>query len=103
MTPLTDLDAQFVQLMDDNGLEHKPDAKHAHGLWLECPGCHNHRILVWFANPLSPPPVDETHSPPGRWTRSGTTLGDLTLAPSILIIQPCGWHGWVRDGKVINC
>ena len=43
---------------------------------------------------------------PNRWDMTGTIEGgDLTLSPSILCRlgnvanQPCGFHGFVRDGK----
>ncbi len=39
------------------------------------------------------------------WESSGTSLADLTLSPSIFINMhgnPPGWHGWIRDGEIVD-
>lgn len=52
--------------------------------------------------------VDDCDGRP-TWTQTGTLEGgDLTLSPSILCQlgnvanEPCGFHGWVRDGKWVT-
>lgn len=37
---------------------------------------------------------------PVRWSFSGSCLADLTLAPSILILHGCQWHGFVQQGQI---
>jgi len=37
---------------------------------------------------------------PTRWSVSGTSLKNLTIAPSILIEDSCGWHGFITNGEV---
>jgi len=38
------------------------------------------------------------------WKRvRGSTLDDLTLSPSYLVRQPCGLHGFVRNGCWEGC
>lgn len=58
------------------------------------------------------PTLDGSEMPPGRrlvWTReSGSTIEDITLAPSILfhpnVDASCkGWHGYVRNGNIETC
>jgi hypothetical protein len=36
------------------------------------------------------------------WQRVGETFEDLTLAPSILRMRTCDWHGYVTKGEIIT-
>ena len=80
----------------------------ADGVWFLCPKCFaanggivgTHAVLCWFVGKV-PDAVDPK---PGRWTPTGTDLGDLTFVPSegrsqsVLLTSGCGWHGHVVRG-----
>lgn len=80
------------------------------GLHFRCPcspGC-DRVISVPFENPVDgggPEPSAQV-----TWHRTGETLETLTLTPSIDFRHvagdfdptPAGWHGWVRDGELVN-
>jgi len=76
----------------------------ANAVLFDCP-CGQHVNLIAFEPtinaPLSPSGLSSNG---GRWKReSGTTLGDLTLAPSIAVKSAPGvecWHGYIRNGEV---
>ncbi len=94
---LVDLDANFfvhVQAGDREFLRHPPTAEGAHGVAFDDPNGSGNRINVWFANPL----CIQVKTGERGWTRTGTTLEDLTLSPSI---DAKGiWHGFVRSGTI---
>ncbi len=62
-----------------------------------------HRVVCWFSNPVgglvAPPEADHGSAHHPRWRASGATLEDLTLAPSVLLLTGCRWHGWVQGGE----
>lgn len=66
----------------------------------DCPmeGC-KHRIIVWFANPISGSPAPAECWPEPRWVRSGDSFDNLSLTPSINVADD--WHGWVTNGQVL--
>lgn len=68
------------------------------GISFKCPcGC-SPRIYLNIANPEDGgPSLGEP-----AWTRTGTEFADLTLAPSILRVGWCGWHGFVRAGEIVT-
>lgn len=85
----------------------------AQGIFLWCPCAYGnneraHGLIIPFANPRNAPALppghgphsrhDSTHHP--RWTMSGTSLGDLTLTPSVDVGTPSCWHGWITNGAV---
>lgn len=41
-----------------------------------------------------------THKGPGAWTRTGTPP-KLTVSPSILV--PDSYHGWLKEGILVEC
>lgn len=78
-----------------------------------CPKCYGensgkvgtHRIAIDFIGRATPD-VDCVHNDEGkpvRWSFQGTSLEDLTLGPSILILHGCAWHGFVEEGGVRTC
>lgn len=71
------------------------------GIMLSCPcGCASD-LYVPFDKPLDGgPPLDSDSR--HVWQRQGETFENLTLSPSILRIGGCGWHGWIRNGEIIN-
>jgi hypothetical protein len=78
----------------------KLDPKLTEGtLVFDCPACgpthpwHGHKIRVGF---------DAQHHEGNGcfWEKTGTTIKDLTLTPSIDGTPKCNFHGWVTNGKV---
>lgn len=70
------------------------------GVAFDCPICapeKDHMIFVPFMKMPNDKPRD-------LWEQSGDTFETLTLNPSIKITPnewfPCGFHGWVIQGKV---
>lgn len=78
------------------------EERHGVGLSFDCPcGCKA-RVYVPFTNPLDGKAPVFAEYP--TWERTGKTLRNLSLTPSILRSAPygCGWHGYVTDGKVLT-
>jgi hypothetical protein len=82
---------------------HGPDITlaEAQGLRFRCPCQDGHLIQIGFeGRGLEPHQASQARDgKASRWVVAGTGLADLTLSPSIDCV--C-WHGWVRDGEVIN-
>lgn len=65
-----------------------------------------------FDPPMGPGPVDPSLNARGIvWRRTGSTLDDITLTPSVDFkhsigltggggVVECRWHGWVQNGVV---
>lgn len=90
---LTDLNAEF--LSDTSG-------RVGHVIF-DCPcgdSDENHRCCIPFTPALDGAPYLAGGT---AWSRTGETLVDLTLSPSILRVEGCKWHGWIRNGEVIGC
>ena len=72
-----------------------------------CPKCFaanggpvgTHSILGSLAGRNMPHEAD----PNPRWHVSGQSLDNLTLSPSILFKDGCGWHGWITTGAAVTC
>lgn len=81
----------------------------ADGIWFLCPLCFaknggavgTHSVAVPFPNA---PNGAYIQGPNGTWPKwqvvGGTTLDDLQLSPSILLLSGCGWHGFVGSSGV---
>lgn len=102
---------------DANGTQHfvlydKATERRGMGMTFLCPVHKNHRLAVFFANPIDGLPPDVTAK--YRWHRDGQTFDDITLGPSIdasgnqadvnpqavgMIQTPC-WHGFIRNGQI---
>lgn len=46
--------------------------------------------------------IHDSTGQPVRWSASGTSYDDLTLAPSIQVNSGCRWHGFIENGGVRN-
>jgi hypothetical protein len=107
---LKDLEATFLQILDDKTYQMYVSLAEAHGVQFLCPKCFaandgkvgTHYVICWFRNRGVP---DDLTPKPGRWTPSGTDIDDLTFVPgeppmavSILLTSGCGWHGYVSNG-----
>lgn len=71
------------------------------GLTFNCPcGC-DRLMYVAFTNPMD---GGQPHINPGEptWQREGDTFDTLTLSPSILRLEGCKWHGFIRNGEVLT-
>lgn len=96
---LRDLDARFV----GSGGEGIAPKRTGIGMWFKCPCGKTHdeydRVFITFANPLDGgPPIDEKLP---KWRRTGETIDDISLEPSIQRTDPngCKWHGYVTNGE----
>lgn len=71
------------------------------GLIFDCPcGCRT-LAYVGFRNPIDGgEPFEDGHP---TWLREGDTFDNLSLSPSIHRRRACGWHGWIRNGEVLQC
>ena len=106
---LRDLHAQLLTYERD-GLgrvfHHKVGTlPHAQGMVLYCPKCFaehegpigTHQLALWFEH--RGVPAFATPGP-ARWTITGTSLDDLSLAPSIAVQGGCEWHGFIKRGRI---
>ena len=59
-----------------------------------------HGIICWFLDRGVPTDAEPL---PGRWAVSGSSYEDLTLSPSVLTTEGCGWHGFITGGAVTSC
>ncbi len=78
--------------------------RHGVGILFDCP-CRNHLdphpdCDILFENPLDGGPPVEGGGP--KWKREGDTFETLTLTPSILRSGACKWHGFIRNGEIVN-
>ncbi len=72
--------------------------REAVGIEFDCPcGSCGSPIFIPFANPPDGGPSIPYSI---TWQRKGSTFEDLTLAPSILRRNRCGWHGYVKNGEI---
>lgn len=104
---LRDLDAQIIGaggtgVFDADGSP--AELRTGVGLMFKCPcgAAHDEydRVFVAFANPIDgKPPVINAKQP--TWNRTGETIDDITLTPSIQRMDPggCRWHGYVTNGE----
>lgn len=75
--------------------------RHGVGVYFDCPcGC-DERCYVMFRNPTDGGPA-RLDGDTSSWERTGDTFEALTLAPSIYRRLGCGWHGWIRNGEIVN-
>jgi hypothetical protein len=104
---LADLEPQLVRYesgpLGTERLVHVDALDRAQGIRFTCPLCLSkvgvaaHAIVVWFEGRGAP----DVATPSPRWTVSGASLADLSLAPSIHM--PKCWHGFVRNGAIETC
>lgn len=108
---LADLQPQLLTYEERDGCVFHvfvDDFAQAQGVIFLCPKCFEansgpvgtHSVITWFQDRSVP---EQAKPGPARWAVSGTSLADLTLSPSVLLLGACGWHGWVRAGQVTSC
>lgn len=111
-------EARFFTDVKEGDFRHDhPTLEGAQGLMIWCPcgygkaeypldGGRPHAILVPFRNPRGAPLPPEDFGPVApdgrhpRWEVSGSSLVDLTIAPSIDVGTPSCWHGFIQQGQV---
>lgn len=72
------------------------------GMLFDCPcGC-GVTASVYFRNPLDGDPEPFTNNGGPTWQRTGDDFETMTLEPSILRTDGCKWHGWIRNGEVVE-
>ena len=82
----------------------------AQGVEFLCPKCFQenkgpvgtHYCMVTFQG-RGVPDEQGSHTAEGRpvrWVVTGTSLEDLTMTPSILLVGGCNWHGFITNGNV---
>ena len=108
---LADLDAGFVGPYADAAGAASGTAT---GLQFRCPKCRETRIVVPIDPPIGPGPVDPSLNARGiLWRRTGDTVENITLTPSIdskdvnggydgLPRVECHWHGFVQNGHTVD-
>lgn len=106
---LTELEPQFVKVIDERTFQDVDDVAQADGIIFVCPKCivtlggraGAHSVLCWQ------PHVPQTIRPvPGRWNFVGSGYGDLTLragSSSIALTgEGCQAHFWITNGEIVN-
>lgn len=102
MMRLRELNARFVAAEGRDGM----------GMVFDCPHClpRSEPFALYFANPLDGGAAlaPEAGSKNHRWARTGNSVDDLTLSPSVNCLvgeqgQPGfeqHWHGWILNGEI---
>lgn len=99
---LTDLNPRFLSHGGEGVTQNGQPVplREAVGLTFTCPcGC-GEPLSVLFHNPPDGQGPISMQIP--MWTRTGETFETMTLDPSILRRNNCGWHGWIRNGEVLT-
>jgi hypothetical protein len=111
---LTELEASFLKssLTEDGHYRWKlvNTIYEADGIFFLCPACFKvnggvvgtHAVICW-----DPTVAEHVHPRPGRWDLVGDSLQDLTLvgvggSSSIQLQGRCKWHGFIRNGEVLD-
>ena len=104
-------EAQFLnEIKGDRSCKLGCDLKSAQGMFMYCPCAYQkahraHGIFIPFDGrnvPANFGPVDDSGNRP-RWKiKSGSSLADLTLEPSVLVgtARDACWHGHITNGVV---
>lgn len=106
MMRLSELEPQFIRVIDDRTDRYVDALAEAQGIMFLCPKCFTtnggpvgtHMVICWFKDRAVP---DDRRPLPGRWGVSGTGYDDLTLDGSIRIRGGCEWHEHVKDGEIV--
>lgn len=99
---LSDLNPQFVGHGGDGiTRDGKPvPRREGMGISFDCPcGCET-PVFVHFENPLDGGLPLETTAP--KWHRTGEQFETMTLSPSLLRMNGCKSHFFVRNGEIIQ-
>lgn len=72
-------------------------------LAFDCPKCgregERHGGILCYLDPaMDGGPAVSSHN----WQRTGDSIDNLTLSPSILVLSGCGWHGFIRNGEIVD-
>jgi len=103
---LDQLEATLIEWSPNGHWRNVSTVPEASGVMFLCPKCYTknggpigtHQVICWFRDRGVP---DSEIPKPGRWLVSGTSIKNLTLAPSVQLGGPCRWHGFVRDGAIV--
>lgn len=79
---------------------HPVPERHGVAIGFDCPcGC-GESVAVHLKNPIDGGAPCAPAS--ALWERTGEDFETLTLTPSLQRIGGCGWHGFVRNGEIVN-
>ena len=106
---ITELEPQFLKLIDDKTQGYVHSINEADGIMFLCPACFKnnggnvgtHTIICW-----QPHIPQNIHPNPGRWNFLGSGYEDLELkagSSSIALTGGCNAHFFVRNGEIISC
>lgn len=108
----TDLRPRFMKWAGKGSFQNVETLAEADCVFFLCPLCFQnnsgsvgtHSIKIDFRGRNTPDEdcMHNNEGTPVRWEVSGTGLADLTMAPSILILGGCNWHGWVQNGEIVG-
>lgn len=93
---LTDLDASFIQRLENGNHRHVETIAEAQGIVFQCPECAKkaerspdggyigvHYLVLFFSNPMTPPSWAQAVHGHSGWEARGGTIAELDLSPSI--------------------
>jgi Family of unknown function (DUF6527) len=69
----------------------------------KCAGTDRHRVRIGFRGIAELGSYGHNKKgEPVLWDMSGSGIDDLVLTPSIQLEGGCNWHGYVRNGDVVD-
>ena len=103
---LTELNPRWVigdRYDTQDGTQHFDlSGRHGMGISFKCPVHKEHRLVVFFENPLDGLPAQYGKN---LWKRDGNSFDTITLTPSIdasgNVMWPDCWHGFIKHGDVV--
>jgi hypothetical protein len=105
---LSDLEGQLYRYSGEKTFSPVNTLAEADSVMFLCPACFaknsgpigTHGIRVDFEGRSVPDEycIRNSEGNPVRWNATGTSIGDLSLTPSILLLHDCAWHGFVTNG-----
>lgn len=103
---LIELEPTFIRFEGLDSFWRDVEFSVADGISFLCPLCYvanngivgTHSIIVLFTR-CNPAIMPTWH----RWDMNGSKFDDLTISPSIRITVGCNWHGFIRNGEIVNC
>jgi hypothetical protein len=98
---LTDLNPRWIGTGGEGVTRNGEPVPYQHGVAIvfDCPsGCGTKCCIPFTPTLDGGPPLREDH----LWQREGDDFATLTLTPSIQRMDGCKWHGWIRNGEVVN-
>jgi hypothetical protein len=109
---LAELEPRLTRFVAPRSFHYVRSLAKADSLWFLCPACFiankgkvgTHGIRIDFVGRGVPDEMclHNDQGKPVRWNMTGTSLKDISLTPSILILSGCKWHGYVTNGAIVT-